>query len=99
MLIGFSICGKDTDENWVLEGRRVAPILQRGIPQTTFLPEADDAAQQWASINHKLSSLAETGSVDTSSQRITNKSDASQHSDETSNITESVSAKKLVLAK
>ncbi|VDK32158.1 unnamed protein product [Taenia asiatica] len=54
------VCGKDTDENWVIEGRRIAPILQRGVPETAFLPEADAVAKKWASLNHQLPRPAET---------------------------------------
>uniref|UniRef100_A0A5K3FPJ6 ENT domain-containing protein n=1 Tax=Mesocestoides corti TaxID=53468 RepID=A0A5K3FPJ6_MESCO len=58
--ISESICGKETDENWVLEGRRVAPLLRRGVPQTAFLPKADAVANKWASINSKLPRPIET---------------------------------------
>ncbi|VDM20382.1 unnamed protein product [Hydatigera taeniaeformis] len=54
------VCGKDTDENWVIEGRRYAPILQRGVPKTAFLPEADAAARHWGSLNYQLPQPAET---------------------------------------
>nr|VZH90255.1 unnamed protein product [Spirometra erinaceieuropaei] len=49
-----SIYGKETDDAWILEGKRIAPLLDRGIPQTAFLPRANLASAKWAELNSKL---------------------------------------------
>ncbi|KAL7062352.1 hypothetical protein AAHC03_01838 [Spirometra sp. Aus1] len=49
-----SICGKEADDAWILEGKRIAPLLDRGIPQTAFLPRANLASAKWAELNSKL---------------------------------------------
>uniref|UniRef100_A0A0X3P2P7 ENT domain-containing protein n=1 Tax=Schistocephalus solidus TaxID=70667 RepID=A0A0X3P2P7_SCHSO len=49
-----SICGKEADDAWILEGKRIAPLLDRGIPQTAFLPRANLASAKWAEFNSKL---------------------------------------------
>ncbi|KAH9287182.1 BRCA2-interacting transcriptional repressor EMSY [Echinococcus granulosus] len=70
------VCGQDTDENWVIEGRRIAPILQRGVPQTAFLPEADAVAKKWAFLNYQLPQPAETAVVHTDSTNDRERNDA-----------------------
>ncbi|KAL5963244.1 BRCA2-interacting transcriptional repressor EMSY, partial [Taenia solium] len=77
------VCGKDTDENWVIEGRRIAPILQRGVPETAFLPEADAVAKKWASLNHQLPRPAETAVFSTELMDETEITDVNRLSEET----------------
>ncbi|KAM7540085.1 hypothetical protein Aperf_G00000043979 [Anoplocephala perfoliata] len=66
--ISRCICGKSTDDSWVSEGRRIAPIIRRGVPQTAFLLEADAVAKKIASYNFGMPKKCErTG---TSAERV-----------------------------
>ncbi|VDL94350.1 unnamed protein product [Schistocephalus solidus] len=49
-----TICESFADDAWILEGKRIAPLLDRGIPQTAFLPRANLASAKWAEFNSKL---------------------------------------------
>lgn len=84
------MCGKDTDENWVIEGRRIAPILQRGVPQTAFLPEADSVAKKWASLNYQLPQPAESAVAHAESMDDAEKSDGNRQNEEASSHIEVV---------
>ncbi|KAM3184099.1 hypothetical protein ACTXT7_009026 [Hymenolepis weldensis] len=52
--ISKCVCGKRTDDSWFSEGRRITPIIQRGVPQTAFLLDADAVASKIASFKFKM---------------------------------------------
>ncbi|VDO08068.1 unnamed protein product [Rodentolepis nana] len=52
--ISECVSGKRTDDSWCFEGRRITPIIQRGVPQTAFLLDADDVAIKIASFKFMM---------------------------------------------
>lgn len=58
--VSQAVCGQDVDEGWMLEGKRVAPLLHRPTPETAYLPHANRAAHAQSVENHRLPSPIET---------------------------------------
>nr|CDS28354.1 protein EMSY [Hymenolepis microstoma] len=52
--ISECVSGKRTDDSWYFEGRRITPIIQRGVPQTAFLLDADAVAIKIASFKFMM---------------------------------------------
>lgn len=61
----FSVCGKRTDDGWFSEGRRITPIIQRGVPQTAFLLDADAVASKIASFKFKMPNKSKIPAINT----------------------------------
>ncbi|KAF8563568.1 hypothetical protein P879_11315 [Paragonimus westermani] len=58
--ISETICGKEVTEEWILEGKRVAPILHRPSPVTAYLQDANTASYEQLSQNCSLPPPCET---------------------------------------
>ncbi|KAF5403829.1 hypothetical protein PHET_02726 [Paragonimus heterotremus] len=58
--ISETICGKEVTEEWILEGKRVAPILHRPSPVTAYLQDANTASYEQLSQNCCLPPPCET---------------------------------------
>lgn len=54
------ICGKEIDEQWILEGKRFSPIFHRPSPETIFLPKANGSSYEQFIQNHRLPSPSQT---------------------------------------
>ena len=50
-----------SDAEWLIEGRRLVPLMPRLVPQTAFTPTANAAANAQAEKNVALPSPATTG--------------------------------------
>nr|CAH8842098.1 unnamed protein product [Trichobilharzia regenti] len=58
--ISEAVCGKEVDEEWILEGKRISPIFQRPSPETIFLSQANKASFEQLVRNSRLPRPAET---------------------------------------
>ncbi|RTG84409.1 uncharacterized protein DC041_0004481 [Schistosoma bovis] len=54
------VCGKEVDEEWILEGKRISPIFQRPSPETIFISQANKASFEQLIRNSRLPCPAET---------------------------------------
>ncbi|VDP25538.1 unnamed protein product [Schistosoma margrebowiei] len=54
------VCGKEVDEEWILEGKRISPIFQRPSPETIFISQANKASFEQLIRNSRLPRPAET---------------------------------------
>jgi hypothetical protein len=54
------MCGPNVSAEWLVEGRRLVPLLPRLVPQTAFTVTANAAANQEAEKNAKLPNPVET---------------------------------------
>lgn len=61
--IAYNMSGPDAYCEWVLEGKRVIPLLCRSEPQTCFTPLADTEADSQTKKNHSLPEPSETRSL------------------------------------
>lgn len=91
LIIPFSICGKSTDDSWVSEGRRIAPIIQRGIPQTAFLLDADAVAKKIASFSFELPKKVERSETSAEREEANEKSDTVLSAKPVESVNKSVS--------
>ncbi|CAL8080348.1 unnamed protein product [Calicophoron daubneyi] len=71
--ISETICGKEANEDWILEGKRLVPLLHRPSPQTAFLSDANKASYEQLIQNYRLPPPSETA-VRISSQESPRKS-------------------------
>ena len=60
----FSMCGPNTDAEWMIEGRRLIPLMPRLVPQTAFTVTANQMANLQAEKNAAMPSPSRTGSRD-----------------------------------
>ncbi|CAH8524318.1 unnamed protein product [Schistosoma margrebowiei] len=58
--ISEAVCGKEVDEEWILEGKRISPIFQRPSPETIFISQANKASFEQLIRNSRLPRPAET---------------------------------------
>ncbi|CAH8506375.1 unnamed protein product [Schistosoma rodhaini] len=58
--ISEAVCGKEVDEEWILEGKRISPIFQRPSPETIFISQANKASFEQLIRNSRLPCPAET---------------------------------------
>ena len=49
--VSFSMCGPDVSSEWLLEGKHLAPLLPRLVPQTAFTITANAMANMQAERN------------------------------------------------
>lgn len=61
--IAHHISGSNTSLEWSVEGRRLAPLLPRLVPQTAFTPMANTMANIQATKNLSMSAPSSTGST------------------------------------
>ncbi|XP_064615204.1 BRCA2-interacting transcriptional repressor EMSY-like [Liolophura sinensis] len=62
--------GPDTSSEWLIEGRRLVPLMPRLVPQTAFTLTANQAANMQAELNASLPTPSETGNKDLSSPPV-----------------------------
>ncbi|XP_062578349.1 BRCA2-interacting transcriptional repressor EMSY-like [Saccostrea cucullata] len=65
--IADHMCGPSTDAEWMIEGRRLIPLMPRLVPQTAFTVTANQMANLQAEKNAAMPSPSRTGSKDLSS--------------------------------
>ncbi|CAH8491327.1 unnamed protein product [Schistosoma turkestanicum] len=58
--ISEAVCGKEVDEEWILEGKRISPIFQRPSPETIFISQANKASFEQLIRNSRLPYPSET---------------------------------------
>ena len=51
----------NSTQEWLIEGRRLVPLMPRLVPQTAFTVTANQAANAQAEINAALPSPSQTG--------------------------------------
>lgn len=56
------MCGPSTDAEWMIEGRRLIPLMPRLVPQTAFTVTANQMANLQAEKNAAMPSPSRTGS-------------------------------------
>ena len=62
MVILFcSMTPANSTQEWLIEGRRLVPLMPRLVPQTAFTVTANQAANAQAEINAALPSPSQTG--------------------------------------
>ncbi|XP_011431725.3 BRCA2-interacting transcriptional repressor EMSY isoform X3 [Magallana gigas] len=65
--IADHMCGPSTDAEWMIEGRRLIPLMPRLVPQTAFTVTANQMANLQAEKNAAMPSPSRTGSKETGS--------------------------------
>ena len=60
----YSMCGPSTDADWLIEGRRLIPLMPRLVPQTAFTVTANQAVNLQVEKNAALPNPAQTGNKD-----------------------------------
>ncbi|XP_048746376.2 BRCA2-interacting transcriptional repressor EMSY-like [Ostrea edulis] len=65
--IADHMCGPSTDAEWMIEGRRLIPLMPRLVPQTAFTVTANQMANLQAEKNAAMPSPSRTGSKELSS--------------------------------
>lgn len=55
------MCGPNTESEWLIEGRRLIPLMPRLVPQTAFTVTANHAANIQAEKNASMPSPSQTG--------------------------------------
>ncbi|XP_078310623.1 uncharacterized protein LOC111136248 isoform X2 [Crassostrea virginica] len=65
--IADHMCGPNTDAEWMIEGRRLIPLMPRLVPQTAFTVTANQMANLQAEKNAAMPSPSRTGSRDVGS--------------------------------
>lgn len=65
--IADHMCGPSTDAEWMIEGRRLIPLMPRLVPQTAFTVTANQMANLQAEKNAGMPSPSRTGSKETGS--------------------------------
>ena len=56
-----SMTPSNTTQEWLIEGRRLVPLMPRLVPQTAFTVTANQAANMQAEKNASLPSPSQTG--------------------------------------
>lgn len=59
-----SISGPNTMSEWLIEGRRLIPLMPRLVPQTAFTAKANEAANMQAEKNASMPVPSLTGNKD-----------------------------------
>ncbi|XP_033759788.1 LOW QUALITY PROTEIN: BRCA2-interacting transcriptional repressor EMSY-like [Pecten maximus] len=62
--IADSMAGPNTESEWLIEGRRLIPLMPRLVPQTAFTVTANHAANIQAEKNASMPSPSHTGNKD-----------------------------------
>lgn len=64
------MCGPSTDAEWMIEGRRLIPLMPRLVPQTAFTVTANQMANLQAEKNAGMPSPSRTGSKESKLLRL-----------------------------
>lgn len=64
------MCGPSTDAEWMIEGRRLIPLMPRLVPQTAFTVTANQMANLQAEKNAAMPSPSRTGSKESKLLRL-----------------------------
>lgn len=59
--------GPNSNTEWLIEGRRLVPLMPRLVPQTAFTATANNAANMQAEKNLNLPPPAQTGNRESES--------------------------------
>lgn len=62
--IADTMCGPSTDSDWLIEGRRLIPLMPRLVPQTAFTVTANQAVNLQVEKNAAMPNPAQTGNKD-----------------------------------